>query len=155
MKTYLIETSLTVTLRRVFEVEAETAEDAEELFANGEHEDGPISEETVKVVGDEYIVSTEEKEEPDLGETVTLRFRPQAWVNDYAVGVDPETPDTWQVPKSMLLERFSSEQDWLDRDNDRDDMRHEGTAPKWVRDWSGPFEVDLADEHQNPWGDVQ
>ena len=61
-KTFLIETRLTVTLRRVFEVEAESAEAAEEMFTSGEADAEPISEETVKVVGDEYVVSTKEKQ---------------------------------------------------------------------------------------------
>lgn len=83
--------------------------------------------------------------------SVSLRFRPQAWVNDYAISVDREDPDTWKVPQQLLLERFPSEQDWHDRDNDRDDMRFEGTAPKWVRDWPGPFEVELAEDEPDPW----
>lgn len=96
-------------------------------------------------------------EDPEIADaasqpTVSLRFRPQAWVNDYAISVDPEHPDTWDVPLAMLLERFSTEQDWNDRDNDRDDMRFEGTAPRWIRDWPGPFEVELA-EGQDPWDD--
>ena len=82
--------------------------------------------------------------------TVNLRFRPQAWVNDYAISVDPEHPDTWDVPLAMLLKRFPTEQDWNDHHNDRDDMRFEGTASQWVRDWSGPFEVEIADGYQ-PW----
>ena len=75
-----------------------------------------------------------------------LRFRPQAWIRDYAVDVDPEQPDTWEVPASLLIDRFPTEGSWHDRDNDRDDMRFEGDAPKWMRDWTGPFEVELLDE---------
>lgn len=67
MAKFLVETSLTVTLRRVFEVEADNVDEAEEMFAEGQVEDGPISEETVKVVGDEYVVSVKSadvKEDP-------------------------------------------------------------------------------------------
>lgn len=152
MKKYLVETSLTVTLRRMFEVEAESAEAAQDLFDEGQVIADPISEETVKVMGDEFVVSVTEA--PDPGPSVTLRFRPQAWVNDNAISVDPETPDTWQVPKALLLERFPTMEVWCEADNDRDDMRFEGNAPKWVRDWSGPFEVELADD-ENPWGAAQ
>lgn len=63
MAKFLLETSLTVTLRRVFEVEAENEVAAEELFAEGQVETGPISEETVKVVGDEFVVSVKENVE--------------------------------------------------------------------------------------------
>lgn len=150
MTKFLIETSLTVTLRRLFEVEADTDEDAAELFANGEVESDPISEETVKVVGDEYVVSIEAK--PDTGPQVMLRFRPEAWVNDYAMGVDPEQPEKWLVPLAQFLETFPTEEDFGAKHHERDDLRHEGDAPQWIRDWSGPFEVELADG-ENPWGD--
>lgn len=85
--------------------------------------------------------------------TVKLRFAPQVWVNHYAVHVDPEDPDTWDVPLALLLERFPTEQDWHDRHHERDDMRLEGTAPRWVRDWSGPFEVEIVDG-ADPWADA-
>jgi hypothetical protein len=95
-----------------------------------------------------------EASRPDTGPLVTLRFRPQAWVRDHAISVDPEAPDTWQVAQALLLERFPTSDDWSARDNDRDDMRLEGNAPAWIREWSGPFEIDLA-EAGNPWGGAE
>ncbi len=77
-------------------------------------------------------------------ETVTLRFTPLAWIRDYAVTVDDEGPATWEVPRALLLERFPLEKDWLEQDEERDAMRFEGNAPAWIRDWTGPFEVDMA-----------
>lgn len=82
--------------------------------------------------------------------TVTLQFKPQAWIDDYAVSVDVDHPDRWTVPLALLLERFPTEQDWRHRDEDRDQMRDEGDAPTWIRNWSGPFEIDVADD-ENPW----
>ena len=82
---------------------------------------------------------------------VELIFRPQAWVNDYAIAVDPESPDVWTVSLALFLERFPTEEDWSSFHQDRDDLRFEGSAPKWIRDWSGPFEVDLADCATDPW----
>lgn len=63
MAKFLVETSLTVTLRRVFEVEAPDADEAEELWANDADGITMVSEETVKIVGDEFVVSTKEKAE--------------------------------------------------------------------------------------------
>lgn len=82
---------------------------------------------------------------PDPGPMITLKFRPEAWVNDYAMSVDPEAPapDTWQVPKSTILEEFPTEEDWNNEAYKRDAMRFEGNAPKWIRDWTGPFEVEI------------
>lgn len=91
---------------------------------------------------------------PDTGPLVTLRFRPQAWVRDYAISVAPENPDTWQVPKALLLERFPTIDDWSESDEDRDAMRHEGNAPAWISEWPGPFEIDL-EEERSPWGDAE
>jgi hypothetical protein len=85
------------------------------------------------------------------GPTVELRFRPQAWINDYAVAVDREHPDTWVVPLDLFLERFPTEEDWSSLHHERDEMRLEGSAPQWVRDWSGPFEVELASDVPDPW----
>ncbi|WIW89606.1 hypothetical protein K3M67_06510 [Sphingobium sp. V4] len=87
----------------------------------------------------------------DSGPTVTLRFRPQAWIRDNAFDVDPEQPDTWDIPVAILLNRFPTEDDWHEDYGARDDMRFEGRAPRWIREWSGPFEVELAPDAASPW----
>lgn len=71
--------------------------------------------------------------------TVKLRFVPQAWVNDYAIEVDPEGPTEWEVPAGLVDFDF-------DRDHwRRDALKNHHNAPDWVRGWQGPFEVELAD----------
>ena len=67
---------------------------------------------------------------------VTLKFRPQKWADDQAYPHEPLGPDTWQIDSSLI--DFDFEKD----DYKRDDLRFKGDAPQWVRDWSGPFEVD-------------
>ena len=74
--------------------------------------------------------------EPEpTGPMITVTFRPQAWQNDWAVSVDPEGPTTWQVPVSRLagvsMETYAS-----------DHLRHDPQAPKWCKNWPGPFEVE-------------
>lgn len=77
----------------------------------------------------------EEGRAPAGGPTVTVTFRPQAWQNDYAVPADPEGPTTWEVPVERLLGIEP-------HTHDADELRHEALAPAWVREWSGPFEID-------------
>ena len=64
---------------------------------------------------------------------IRCTFRPQAWVNNYAIGVDPEGPTTWDMDVQTLPKPNSYESDQL---------RSDSSAPAWVRDWHGPFEVD-------------
>lgn len=65
---------------------------------------------------------------------VTLTFHPQAWINDYAVPVDPEGPVTFEVEPEAVRgiepETFEA-----------DDLRFHNNAPAWIREWSGPFEI--------------
>lgn len=148
MTKFLVETRLSVKLRRIFEVEAADADTAREIIEDGLFEDDPISEVSFSVPGDEVVVSVEEK--PDDGAQVLLRFIPQAWIRDYAVSVDLDGPDTWHVSKAMLLERFPTETAWNEAHEDRDSMRQKGDAPRWIRDWSGPFNIELA-TGESPW----
>lgn len=69
--------------------------------------------------------------EPEL----EVVFTPQAWVNDYAMTVDPEGPRTWLVEANEIDPRAT----------DNDYLRYSRAAPQWVIDWGGPFEIDFAD----------
>jgi hypothetical protein len=88
------------------------------------------------------------------GPTVTLNFNPQAWMRDYAMSVDPEGDTTWEVSRAEFLAMFPDEATFNSQHQLRDDLRHEGTAPKWIRDWSGPFEVELFTNPQEVWPDA-
>jgi hypothetical protein len=87
------------------------------------------------------------------GRRYEARFDPQAWINDYAVSVDPEgetewdctafvanRPDRADIDKAIDRDRY-----WLDRD---DVLMGDPAAPEWVRKWRGPFTitVEWADE---------
>lgn len=95
-------------------------------------------------------VTVADRENPAPVATVTLRFCPEAWIRDYAVAVDSDQPDSWTVPLAEFLDQFPTRDDWHENHEARDDMRTAWSAPRWIRDWSGPFEVELADD-EDPW----
>ncbi len=75
---------------------------------------------------------------------VRLRFQPQAWVDDYAIPVDPEGETEWTVDISKIA--FDFYEDHYSRDH----LRYEGNAPEWVQQWEGPFEVEAVDDDELP-----
>lgn len=63
-----------------------------------------------------------------------IEFHPQAWVNDYAIDVDPEGPTIAEV-------EFSGVEIPEDNSYESDDLRHLPGCPTWWAEWSGPFWV--------------
>lgn len=64
-----------------------------------------------------------------------VRFHPQAWVNDYAIEVDPQGKAEWEVgdvPDGIADDTYES-----------DEFRSHDNAPQWARDWTGPFYVEI------------
>ena len=62
-------------------------------------------------------------------------FHPQAWLNDWATDVDPEGPTDYEVggvPGDMEDNSYAS-----------DRLRDHDNAPDWVKEWSGPFWVEI------------
>lgn len=147
MTLFTITTQTTITVRRTYQVDADCQADAERIFAE-RGSLSPASEEIIQIHGDEEIENISEvSREP----TVTLRFVPQAWLRDNTVEVDPAGPDEWEIPKSRFLSLFPRFEDFAVNFEARDDLRLEPTAPAWVRQWSGPFEVELAELDVKPW----
>ncbi|AXK44069.1 hypothetical protein [Erythrobacter aureus] len=77
---------------------------------------------------------------------VFAEFRPQAWVNDYAVQVDPSGDTKIDVTFDLLLLGYTAAMNHLEDDAERDSLRYSDFAPTWVQEHTGPFEVDL-DQH--------
>ena len=77
---------------------------------------------------------------PDDGSRVIARFVAQAWQNDYAIDCDPEGDVEWDVTEhydamdALALARAIPAEE-------RDELQNTARAPRWVREWSGPFEV--------------
>jgi len=77
------------------------------------------------------------------GKRVRAKFHPQAWINDYAVDVDPEGPLTWDVTDAILAMGKTRALELQDSDYATDVFRDASGAPEWVREWSGPFYVEV------------
>lgn len=64
-----------------------------------------------------------------------VRFHPQAWFNDWAIEVDPQGETEW--------EEGDVADDVQDDTYESDELRLHNNAPQWVRDWAGPFYIEI------------
>lgn len=71
-------------------------------------------------------------------------FHPQAWINDYAVDVDPEGTTEWDVT-DVIETDFKGVPPEAD-DYPSDTLRYHPNAPEWVREWSDPFYVSVRND---------
>jgi hypothetical protein len=69
----------------------------------------------------------------------TVRFQPEAWINDNAVPVDAEGDVEWTVSSNTA----TSIAEALERGSDLDFVRYDRYAPDWIREWRGPFTVEV------------
>lgn len=80
---------------------------------------------------------------------IECTFEPQIWgglKQDYAYPADPEGDLQWTVGMDEVtsLTGVSDMDDMDDMDNDpcaRDELRRAASAPKWIKEWHGPFEI--------------
>lgn len=72
---------------------------------------------------------------------VRVHFRPQAWIRNQAVDADPNGPTDYTVPAAEAKDATGR---WLeDCSYESDTLRAHPDAPSWIREWSGPFEIEL------------
>jgi len=76
---------------------------------------------------------------------ITARFHPQAWVNDWAMAVDPQGETEWDVTHEVVAMGREAATAMRDDDYATDYLRESANAPAWVRDWSGPFYVEVSE----------
>jgi hypothetical protein len=83
----------------------------------------------------------------DAASTPTKRimaeFVPQAWLNDHAIAVDPQGDTMFDVTDDILKLGREKALQLRDDQHETDHLRHAATAPQWVKDWSGPFVVNV------------
>lgn len=74
-------------------------------------------------------------------------YAPEAWVNDYAVPIDVDGPNTWDCTDYLtscgdygtrIAEKLQTEYSVIDTD---DVLAQDPTAPELVRSHRGPFTV--------------
>jgi len=61
-------------------------------------------------------------------------FHPQVWINDNACECDAEGEITFTVLSETVPDDDSYESD---------DLRFEDDVPEWIKEWSGPFWVEI------------
>lgn len=80
--------------------------------------------------------------------TVRIRFIPQEWYHDCAINVDAPGSCEFDVPK---VDAVNSRNEWLrDHSNASDALKYHKNAPQWIRDWTGPFEIEILHEDNEP-----
>lgn len=62
-------------------------------------------------------------------------FQPQAWVHDNAMSVDPQGDTSWRLVLADYERPHGNIFDYLDH------LKGSVNAPRWVSDWTGPFEI--------------
>lgn len=83
---------------------------------------------------------------PADGPRVIAHFQPQAWVKDYAIDVDASGETEWDITAEIVAMDPKQAQDIEDDSNESDAFTGSKSAPAFVRDWSGPYHVSVADQ---------
>jgi hypothetical protein len=85
---------------------------------------------------------TEDEPEPIQSTKVQVRFRPQAWIREYAVDVDPEGwPNVWFIEVDSEAPALKAVEDGLDLDF----LKFDPFAPAWITKHQGPFEIEIVE----------
>lgn len=83
---------------------------------------------------------------PADGPRVIAHFQPQAWVNDNAINVDASGETEWDITAEIAAMDPKRAQDIEDDTDESDAFTGSKSAPAFVRDWSGPYYVSVADQ---------
>jgi hypothetical protein len=74
---------------------------------------------------------------------IIATFHPQAWIRDYAVFVDPEGETDFDVTDVILAMPREKALALEDDQYDSDRLREAPNAPAWIKNWSGPFYIEV------------
>lgn len=74
---------------------------------------------------------------------IIATFNPQAWFNDCSFDVDPEGETQFDVTDAVLAMDKDVALSMEDGRDNTDDLRFTAHAPQWVRDWGGPFCIEV------------
>jgi hypothetical protein len=74
---------------------------------------------------------------------VIAKFHPQAWINNYAVDVDPAGDVEFDVTSDIERMGKDDAMQLTDNSDDSDTLAKSSGAPAWIRNWTGPFYVEV------------
>lgn len=80
--------------------------------------------------------------------TAHIHFEPQAWLRDYAISVDPEGDTEFEIPLDCPDLWYKDGQLVEDHSYESDELRSHPNAPEWIRNWSGPFDVEITNRDE-------
>lgn len=106
----------------------------------------------IEPIARNVVTDDEEDDQSELTKenSILVRFIPQAWINDHAIQTDDEMPE-YRVSHADVVELTGIPIDEFDRleheDQMRDELHKASTAPHWVREWGGPFEIEIVEEY--------
>lgn len=74
---------------------------------------------------------------------IIAAFIPQSWIDDYAVAIDPQGPATFDVTAEIVAMGRDAALKLRDDTDPTDALRHAATCPQWIKDWNGPFIIEV------------
>lgn len=80
-----------------------------------------------------------------VAKTITARFFPQAWQNDYAIDVDPEGETLFDVTAEILALGEEKALALKDNREQTDSLQNAMNAPEWIKEWKGPFYIEVSE----------
>jgi hypothetical protein len=69
---------------------------------------------------------------------IVATFHPQEWIENYAVDVQPDGAQTFDVTDIIEAMGKSDALSIQDNSDESDTLARSACAPKWIREWSGP-----------------
>ena len=73
-----------------------------------------------------------------------VHFQPQAWMDDYAIEVDDQGEDIWDVTDETAALVRRAFEDYSG--GDLDFAREDDNAPQWIADWAGPYNITVVED---------
>lgn len=104
----------------------------------GATEDVPLDPETIITLTNDAWGIAEVLPHEIFPVRILATFRPEAEMRGYITAVDAVGPDMWDVTEEAGINWSTLEHE------ERDQLREVPQAPYWVRNWQGPFEVELS-----------
>jgi hypothetical protein len=74
---------------------------------------------------------------------VYATFIPQAWSDDHLIPVDPLGDASFDVTAEIKAMGMIAARQIADYTSSSDQLRYAASAPQWVKDWPGPYSIEV------------